>query len=114
MKTVIAAAAILATTSTVAMAEGLAFERPTFAGMTEYNFETQAWAGEVGTEIALGALSVTSMALGSYANEEFAFDGTEVTAAVDVVEGKTTAYLTVGTTDEFEYKDATAGVRWSF
>lgn len=111
MKSVIAAAAVCSAISTAAIAQD--FARPTFAGNTEYNFETNAWAGEVGTEVALGAVTVSPMLLGSYANEEFNFNGTEVTVAAPMIKG-TEVYLTVGTNDEFKYKDAVAGVSWSF
>jgi len=112
MKSVIIAAILAGTFASASMAEP--FARPAVIGKTEYNLETNAWAANLGTQFALGDLTLSPLVKATYnAANKFDFIGYEVTGAVSLSEGMT-AYLTVNATDKMDYTDAVAGVSFKF
>lgn len=85
-----------------------------FGGEVEYSVEGSAWAMEVGPDISLGAIGVSSRLQATATNElSMDFTGVEVEASYGLTPSLD-LYSAISTSDKFKYEDIKIGVRFSF
>lgn len=108
--TLLAAAAVLGLTATVASAESL-LPVPVI-GSLEYAFEADVASMDLGTRIDLGVVTLTPMINAAY-DTDLRFTGAELTASYLITEGLD-VYATIESDSEWEYSEFTIGMSFSF
>ena len=112
MKTLIVAAAI-AFTSTAAFAQEATLLPVPVVGEVGWDVENENLGMEVGTELSIGAFGIAPSILGHYnSGDSLAWDGLKVEGTYGI--GRNLTLFGNVTTNEFEYENATVGVRFNF
>lgn len=110
-KTMIAAAAALAISSSAALAGSAGLG---FVGTAEYAVEAEEFEATAGVAVELDALTITPSLVGVYSpGDDIAFGGVEVDVNLSVSES-VSLYGEVEFTDDFAYEEATVGVAVNF